>query len=86
MGEQTNNRQALKLKAETLTDAETSAVLDYIEMIQSLREPALRSEAADDDLVNLLSEAQENRRARVVMEWDRVRLRADTRAAARKIS
>ena len=35
----------------------------------------------DDELMNLLADALENRRARVVTEWDRVRRRADTRAS-----
>lgn len=86
MGESTNNRQLLKRKTETLTEAETAAVLDYISMIESLREPPALGNLFDDDIVMALEEARENRRARVVFEWDRIRRRADNFAVARKIS
>lgn len=86
MGESTNNRQLLKRKTETLTEAETAAVLDYISMIESLREPPALGNLFDDDIVQALEEARENRRARVVFEWDRIRRRADNFAVARKIS
>ncbi|MEW6211078.1 MAG: hypothetical protein AB1631_22125 [Acidobacteriota bacterium] len=86
MGESTNNRLLLKRKAEMLTEAETAAVLDYISMIESLREPPARDNPFDDDILHTLEEARENRRARVVFEWDRIRRRADNFAVARKIS
>ena len=38
--------------------------------------------AWEDDLVALLSDAQENRRARQAFEWEAVRRRAERRAAA----
>jgi hypothetical protein len=81
MGERIANRQVLKRKAETLTDAEISEVLDYINIMESLREQASKPDLFDDELMNLLVDALENRRARVVTEWDRVRRRADNRAA-----
>jgi hypothetical protein len=81
MGDRTANRQVLKRKAETLTDAEISEVLDYINIMESLREQANKPDLFDDELMNLLVDALENRRARVVSEWDRVRRRADNRAA-----
>ncbi len=86
MGESTNNRQLLKRKTETLTEAESAAVLDYISMIESLREPPALGNLFDDDIVKSLEEARENRRARVVFEWDRIRRRADNFAVARKTS
>jgi hypothetical protein len=79
MGEHNSNRQLLRRKADSLSELETDQVLDYIEMIESMREA--RAEPSDDDIVNSLSEATENRRARIVMEWDKVRRRADTRAS-----
>jgi hypothetical protein len=81
MGDRTASRQLLKRKAETLTDAEISEVLDYISIMESLREQANKPDLFDDELMNLLVDALENRRARVVTEWDRVRRRADNRAA-----
>ena len=63
-------------------------VLDYINIMESLREQASKPDLFDDELMNLLADALENRRARVVTEWDRVRRRADNRAstfASRKL-
>jgi hypothetical protein len=81
MGDGTINRQALKTKAETLTDAEISEVLDYISIMESLREQAAKPDLLDDELMTMLADAIENRRARVVSEWDRVRRRAENRMA-----
>ena len=81
MGERITNRQALKRKAESLTDAEVSEVLDYINIMESLREQASRPDLFDDELMNVLADAVENRRAQVVAEWEKVRRKADNRAA-----
>jgi hypothetical protein len=81
MGEPVTNRQLLKTKADSLSEAEIAEVLDYINIMQSLREQANKPDLFDDELMNLLADALENRRARVVAEWDRVRRKADTRAA-----
>ena len=75
------DRQRLASKTETLSDSEISEVLDYINSLESLRESSRRSDLNDDDIVGLLSEAVENRRARVVAEWDKIRRKADYRAA-----
>jgi hypothetical protein len=80
MGDRITNRQVLKRKAETLTDTEISEVLDYINIMESLREQAGRADLFDDEWMNLLADAIENRRARVVSEWDGVRRKADHRA------
>lgn len=80
MGERTSNRQALKTKAETLTEAEILEVLDYINIMESMAEQAVKPDLFDDELMNILVDALENRRARVVTEWDRVRRKADHRA------
>jgi hypothetical protein len=81
MGERAASRQLLRRKADTLSDSEIAEVLDYINIMESLREQASKPDLFDDELMNLLSDALENRRARVVTEWDRVRRRADNRAA-----
>jgi hypothetical protein len=80
MGERMTNCQLLKCKADTLSEAELAEVIDYINIMESLREQAGRPDLFDDELVNLLADALENRRARIVAEWDRVRRKADTRA------
>ncbi len=88
MGELITNRQVLRHKADTLSEPEIAEVLDYINIMESLREQATKPDLFDDELMNLLADALENRRARVVTEWDRVRRRADTRAstfASRKL-
>ena len=82
MGERAASRQLLRRKADTLSDSEIAEVLDYINIMESLREQASKPDLFDDELMNLLTDALENRRARVVTEWDRVRRRADNRAAA----
>jgi len=81
MGERITKRQALKRKAETLSDSDVSEVLDYIHIMESLREQASNPDLFDDELMNLLADAVENRRARVVAEWERVRRKAENRAA-----
>ena len=79
MGDRITNRQVLRRKADTLSEPEIAEVLDYINIMESLREQANKPDLFDDELMNLLADALENRRARVVSEWDRVRRRADTR-------
>lgn len=81
MGDRITNRQVLKHKAESLSDPEIAEVLDYIHIMESLREQASKPDLFDDELMNLLADALENRRARVVTEWDRVRRRADNSAS-----
>src|SRR5215510_9151250 len=81
MGDRITNRQVLKHKAESLSEPEIAEVLDYINIMESLREQASKPDLFDDELMNLLADALENRRARVVTEWDRVRRRADNRAS-----
>jgi hypothetical protein len=78
MAKRLTNRQRLAFKIETLTDSEVSEVLEYISMIEAMRRP--QNTLIDDDLVNFLAEAPENQRARQVLEWDRVRRRADIQA------
>ena len=82
MGDRITNRQVLRRKADSLSEPEISEVLDYINIMESLREQANKPDLFDDELMNLLADALENRRARVVSEWDRVRRRADTRASS----
>lgn len=82
MGDRITNRQVLRRKADSLSEPEIAEVLDYINIMESLREQANKPDLFDDELMNLLADALENRRARVVSEWDRVRRRADTKASS----
>lgn len=81
MGERKNDRQALKVKLDTLTDSEIAEVSDYISIMESLREQSCKPDLFDDELVSVLADSVENRRARVVTEWDRVRRQAEHRVA-----
>jgi hypothetical protein len=86
MGDGINNRQLLKIKADSLSETEIAEVLDYIYIMESLKEQAKKPDLFDDELINLLEDALENRRARVVSEWDRIRRKADHRASSFAVS
>ena len=83
MAKRITERQRLAFKLESLTDSEVREVLDYISIMESMRRASAGPPGAwEDDLVALLSDAQENRRARQAFEWEAVRRRAERRAAA----
>ena len=71
----------LQNKTENLSETEISDLLEYINSLESLREQSYKPNLFDDEIVSLLSDSVENRRARVVVEWDKIRRRADYRAA-----
>ena len=81
MAKRINERQRLALRLEHLTDNEVREVLDYISIMEAMRRAALTPGAWEDELVTLLAEAPENRRARQAFEWEAARRRADRRAA-----
>lgn len=76
------DKQLLQNKAENLTETEIADVLTYINTLESRRNQTSGTDLPDDEIVGLLSEATENRRARIVAEWEKTRRRADSRAAA----
>ena len=83
MAKRITERQRLAFKLESLTDSEVKEVIDYISIMESMRRANVGGAIAwDDELVALLSDAQENRRARQAYEWEAVRRRAERRAAA----
>jgi hypothetical protein len=78
MARRLSERQRLAQKLEALTDSEIAEVLDYIALI----EPVSKSTAPvvrDDELVAMLSDARENRRARQAFAWEALRRRAERR-------
>ena len=87
MGRTVNQRQFLAQKLETLNEAEVCEVLDYISAMESQLESRRRSRTVsstwEDEVVSVLAEARENRRARQAFEWEAVRRKAEKRAAAR---
>ena len=81
MAKRITERQRLALKLDSLNDSEVVEVLDYISIMESMRRATVTSGAWDDELVMLLADAHENRRARQAFEWEAVRRRADRRAS-----
>lgn len=81
MAKRITERQRLALKLDSLNDSEVNEVLDYISIMESMRRAAIAPGLWEDELVSLLADAQENKRARQVFEWETVRRRADRRAA-----
>jgi hypothetical protein len=83
MAKRITERQRLAFKLDSLTDTEVKEVLDYISIMESMRRVTAGPAGAwEDELVALLSDAQENQRARQAYEWESVRRRAERRAAA----
>ena len=87
MGRTVSQRQFLAQKLEMLNEAEVCEVLDYISAMESQRESRHRSRTvsatSEDEVVSVLADARENRRARQAFEWEAVRRKAEKRAAAR---
>ncbi|HEX5890772.1 MAG TPA: hypothetical protein VFY61_18820 [Pyrinomonadaceae bacterium] len=87
MGRTVSQRQFLAQKLETLNEAEVCEVLDYISAMESQLESTRRSRTVsstwEDEVLSVLAEARENRRARQAFEWEAVRRKAEKRAAAR---
>lgn len=82
MAKRITKRQLLGLKLAALEDAEVQEVLDYLAVIETSRRPRSASPARDDDIVELLANAQENKRARQAFEWEVTRRRAERRGVA----
>ena len=88
MNKRQTERERLLFKLDHLTETEIADVLTYVTLLESNTlnsnaQSPLFPEAADDEIVNLLGGAYENRRARQVAEWDIIRRRAETQASAR---
>lgn len=81
MAERLTERQRLALKLDALNDAEVGEVLDYISIMESMRRANSATPIWEDELVALLADARENKRARQAYEWEAVRRRAERRAA-----
>ena len=82
MAKRLTQRQSLALKLDSLTDSEVQELVDYISIMESMRSSRAASSAQDDDLVALLADEVENRRARQTFEWETVRRRVERRTAA----
>lgn len=81
MVRQTNSKIVREI--DKLNENETLAVLDYISELLSNRQFPIPSETQfNDDLIASLSENRENRCARQVIEWEKVRRRGQHQRAA----
>jgi hypothetical protein len=81
MVRQTNSKIVREI--DKLNENETLAVLDYISELLSNRQLPIPSETQfSDDLIATLSENRENRCARQVVEWEKVRRRNNYQRAA----
>jgi hypothetical protein len=81
MARRLTQRQLLALKVDSLTDSEVNELLDYVAIMESMRKSVMIPAAWEDDVVALLADAPENRRARQAFEWESVRRRAERRAS-----
>ncbi len=82
MAKRLTERQRLALKLDSLNDSEVVEVLDYISIMESMRRATALSGVWEDELITVLADAQENKRARQAFEWEAVRRRAERRAAS----
>lgn len=57
MKDETINRELLKQKAETLQESEVEEVLEYIEIMETLREQRIVPDPLDEAILKLLSES-----------------------------
>lgn len=71
MVNQTNKTIASQI--EKLNEHETLAVVNYISQLLSKRISKQKDNFQTDDLIGSLADAYENKRARQVVEWERLR-------------
>ncbi|MDQ6787964.1 MAG: hypothetical protein M3033_14255 [Acidobacteriota bacterium] len=64
-----------------LNENETLAVVNYISQLLSKRISRQKENSVGDDLIGSLADAYENKRARQVVEWERLRRQNVQRAA-----
>jgi hypothetical protein len=68
-----NNQDKIVREINKLNENESVAVIDYIAEILSARMPKPKKNPINDELILTLADAKENKRARQVVEWERVR-------------
>ena len=79
MAQRLDDRDQLSFKISALSDTEVTEVLEYISIMETMRSQQRKMDGLEDDVISLLADATENRRAQIVHEWDRIRRRADDR-------
>jgi len=83
MATSVSQRQFLALKLDALSENEVQEVLDYITIMESMRLSRTVPSMWDDEVLAVLADARENRRARQAFEWESVRRKAERRASAK---
>jgi hypothetical protein len=83
MAKTLTQRQCLASKLDSLSESEVHEVLDYIATIESMRRSRVVPSNWDDDLLAVLANARENRRAQQAFEWETVRRKAERRQAGK---
>ncbi len=78
MVKQTSN---ISSEIKKLNENETLAVVNYISQLLSTRISKQRENSTNDDLIVSLLDAYENKRARQVFEWEKVRRQNVQRSA-----
>lgn len=78
-----NNQPAKNIAGEInkLEPQETQAVVQYISQLLSKRISKQKDTFQTDDLIGSLADAYENKRARQVIEWEKMRRQNVQRAA-----
>ena len=77
----TRTNQNIASEVDKLNENETLAVLQYISQLLSKRISQQKNNLPNDDLIVSLSDAYENKRARQVFEWEKVRRQTVQRTA-----
>ena len=76
----TQTNQNIASQIDKLNENETLAVAGYISQLLSKRNSKQKDNFSNDDLIVSLSDAYENKRARQVFEWEKVRRQNAQRA------
>ncbi len=74
-------KQNIAGEIDKLNEMETLAVVNYISQLLSKRISKNAENSTNDDFIVALSDAYENKRARQVFEWEKVRRQNVQRAA-----
>ena len=75
------NEQNVQSEIDKLNEKETLAVATYISTLLTKRISKSKDNQINDDLIVSLSDAYENKRARQVFEWEKLRRQNVQRAA-----
>lgn len=77
MGKRLTDRERLLLKLNRLTETEVRELLDYVSIMEMMKQQKRDPDLFEDELLALLAGAHENRRARIVFEWEGIRRQSD---------